>query len=87
LEQWQEEDEKRWRKELLRWDHQWGEQAKRNQDIVQTFTDVERRLAHHQAELDAAWKFLESQITYRTQETRRWLGEMSAKLGERPKQD
>jgi chromosome segregation ATPase len=87
LEQWQEEDEKRWRKELLRWDHQWGEQAKENQHVAQTFTEVERRLAHHQAELDTAWKYMESQITYRTQETRRWLGEMTAKLEERPKQE
>jgi hypothetical protein len=87
LEQWQEEDEKRWRKELLRWDHQWGEQAKRNQQMADTFADMETRLAHHQAELDAAWKLFASQITYQTQESRRWLGEMTRWLEERPKQE
>jgi chromosome segregation protein len=87
LEQWQEEDEKRWRKELLRWDHQWGEQAKRNQQIADTFTSVEKRLAHHRAEIDTTWKFLESQITYQTQESRRWLGEMNRRLEERPKEE
>jgi chromosome segregation ATPase len=87
LEQWLEEDEKRWRKELLRWDHQWGEQAKRNQQIADTFTSVGKRLAHHQAEIDATWKFLESEITYQTQESRRWLGEMNRRLEERPKEE
>ncbi len=45
LEQWQEENEKRWRKELLRWDHQWGEQAKRNQQAGVRFLELEGRLA------------------------------------------
>ncbi len=87
LEQWQEENEKRWRKELLRWDHQWSEQAKRNQQIADTFAGVERRLTQHQAHLEALWKFLESQITYQTQESRRWLGEMTRLLEERPKKE
>jgi hypothetical protein len=87
LEQWGEENEKRWRKELLRWDHQWGEQAKRNQQIGAQFADAEARLAQHRAEIDAAWKFLEFQITYQTQESRRWLGEMNRLLEERPRKE
>ncbi len=87
LDQWQEENEKRWRKELLRWDHQWGEQAKRNSQTTSTFSEVEQRLAQHQAEIDAAWKFMESQITYQTQESRRWLGEMTRMLEDRPKKE
>jgi chromosome segregation ATPase len=87
LEQWQEENEKRWRKELLHWDHQWGEQDKRNQQINSTFGEVEKRLAYHQTQIEAAWKFLESQITYQTQESRRWLGEMTRLLEERPKKE
>jgi chromosome segregation ATPase len=87
LEQWGEESEKRWRKELLRWDHQWGEQAKRNSQIASQFNEVEARLAQHHADIDAAWKFLQSQITYQTQESRRWLGEMNRLLEERPKKE
>ena len=71
LDEWQEENEKRWRKELLRWEHQWGEQAKRNGQIAETFTEVQGRLSQHRAEIDAAWKFLESQVNYQVQETRR----------------
>jgi chromosome segregation ATPase len=85
LEEWQEENEKRWRKELLRWEHQWGEQAKRNGLIADTFGDVEGRLRNHRVEIDAAWKFMEAQVTYQTQESRRWLGEMNRMLEERPK--
>jgi hypothetical protein len=84
LEQWQEENEKRWRKELLRWDHLWGEQGKRNQQIAETFSEIQTRLSQHRLEIDAAWKFLESQVTYQTQESRRWLGEMNRLLEERP---
>jgi hypothetical protein len=87
LEQWQEEDEKRWRKELLRWDHQWGEQSKENQRIADSFGQAEARLAQHRGEIDATWRFLESQITYETQESRRRLGEMTRLLEERPKKD
>jgi hypothetical protein len=87
LEQWQEENEKRWRKELLRWDHQWGEQAKRNTQIADQFSEVNARLAQHRAELDAAWKLVESQVNYRTQESRRWLGEMTRILEDRPRRE
>jgi len=87
LESWQEENEKRWRKELLRWDHQWGEQAKRNQQIDEKFRADEVRLARHRAELDAAWKLAESQVAYRNQELRRWSAEMTRLLEERPKKD
>jgi len=87
LEQWGEENEKRWRKELLRWDHQWGEQTKRNGQIAGQFSEIEARLAQHQVDIDAAWKFLQSQITFQTQESRRWLGEMNRLLEERPKKE
>lgn len=85
LEEWKEENEKRWRKELLRWEHQWGEQAKRNGQISEIFGDVQARLSQHRVEIDAAWKFLESQVNYQIQETRRWSGEMNRILEERPK--
>ena len=85
LEEWQEENEKRWRKELLRWDHEWGEQAKRNGQMAETFGDLQERLSQHRAEIDAAWKFLESQVNYQVQETRRFSGEMNRILEGRPK--
>jgi hypothetical protein len=85
LEQWQEENEKRWKKELLRWDHQWGEQAKRNQEIGERFIKNEQALSQHQIQIGALWKFLEAQITFDTQESRRWQTEMNRLLEERPK--
>jgi hypothetical protein len=87
LAQWQEENEKKWRKELLRWDHQSGEQAKQNRQFADLFSGVEARLAVHRTHIDGLWKFLESQITYQTQESRRWLGEMNRLLDERPKDE
>jgi len=85
LDEWQEENEKRWRKELLRWEHQWGEQDKRNGQVFDTFTNVQSRLTQHRAEIDAAWKLVESQVNYQVQETRRWAGEINRILEERPK--
>jgi hypothetical protein len=87
LEQWQEENEKRWRKELLGWDHQRAEHAKRKQQVDERFSESEARLAQHRIEIDAAWRFLEAQITYQTQESRRWLGEMNKRLEERPRKE
>lgn len=87
LDEWQEESEKRWRKELLRWDHEWSEQFKRNSQIADTFVEVESRLDQHRVEIDAAWRFFQSQIDYQTQESRRWLGEMTRIVEERPKKE
>jgi hypothetical protein len=87
LDQWSEESEKRWRKELLRWDHQVAEQAKRNSQVGERFTELEARLARHRVEIDATWKFLESKINFETQESRRWLGEMTRLLEDRPKKE
>lgn len=85
LEQALEENEKRWRKELLRWDHQLAEQSQHNKQVADQFRQLEARIAQHQTEIVATWKFLESQIAYQTQESRRWLGEMTRLLEERPK--
>lgn len=87
FEQWNEENEKRWRKELLRWDHQWGEQAKRNGQVSEQFTEVLNDLAQNRIQIEAAWKFLESQIGYQVQEARRWQGEMTRLLEDRPKRE
>ena len=85
LEQWQEDNEKRWRKELLHWEHQWSEQAKRNKQLDDTLAEAHARLSHHRAELDAAWKLLDWQVNHQVQETRRWSVEMNRMLEERPK--
>ena len=87
FEQWNEENEKRWRKELLRWDHQWGEQGKRDSQVSQQFTEVLSDLAQNRIQIEAAWKFLESQIGYQVQEARRWQGEMTRLLEDRPKRE
>ena len=87
LEQWQEENEKRWKKELLGWEHQWGEQAKRNKEAIDHFLAIEKTLAQHQVQIGALWKFLEGQIAIQTQDARRWQGEITRLLEERPKQE
>jgi hypothetical protein len=85
LEQSLEENEKRWKKELLRWDHQVAEEVKRHQQLSKQLQTVDERLAYHQAHIDAQWSAFETQITYQTQESRRWLGEMTKLLESRPK--
>ncbi|MBN1136173.1 MAG: hypothetical protein JXM73_06290 [Anaerolineae bacterium] len=87
LEQWQEENEKRWKKELLTWEHQWGEQAKRNKEAIDRFLAVDKTLSQHQVQIGALWKFLESQIALQTQDARRWQGDMTRLLEERPKHE
>lgn len=87
LEQWQEDNEKRWKKELLGWEHQWGEQAKRNKETNEHFIPVEKMLSQHQIQIGALWKFLEGQIAIQTQDARRWQGEITRLLEDRPKQE
>jgi chromosome segregation ATPase len=85
LEQWLEENEKRWKKELLRWDHQVAEDAKRHQQISEKFRAMDEQLGLHQVNIDAQWKVFETQISYQTQEARRWQGEMTKLIEDRPK--
>lgn len=87
MEQWSEDNEKRWKKELLRWEHQWSEQEKRNQEVLKRFTSVEERQAETQAWVDAAWKFVEAMVSYESQEARRWMGEMTRLLEDKPKKE
>jgi hypothetical protein len=87
FEQWNEENEKRWRKELLRWNHEWGEQAKRNSQVSEQFTQVLNDLTHNRLEIDTLWKVFEWQINYQVQETRRWQGEMTRLIEGRPKRE
>jgi hypothetical protein len=87
LEEWQEENEKRWQKELLRWDHLWAEQGKRNQQVGERFGEAEARLSQHRSEIDAIWHNLEAQVNYQIQESRRWLGEMNQLLEQRPRKE
>jgi len=87
LGEWLEENEKRWKKESLRSEHLWSDQVKRNQQIVEQFAAVEAHLTRHLVQLTGVWKFLESQITFQTQESRRWQGEMTRLLEERPKKE
>ncbi len=87
LEEWQEENEKRWRKELLHWEHQWGEQAKHNKQIDETLGEVQVRLGRHRAEIEASWKLVESQVNFQAQEARRWSGEVTRLLEERPRKE
>ena len=47
----------------------------------------EHTLSQHQIQLGGLWKFLEAQITFDTQESRRWQTEMNRLIEERPKQE
>lgn len=87
LELWQEENEKRWKKELLTWDYQWAEETKRHGQIAEQFRLTEEQLGRHQVQIEATWKFLESQVTIETQQQRRWLGEINRLLEDRPKKE
>jgi len=73
--------------ELLVWEHQWCEQAKRNKDAIDHFLAIEKVLSGYQSQCGALWKFLEGQIAVQTQDARRWQGEINRLLEERPKQE
>ncbi len=87
MEQWSEDNEKRWKKELLHWEHQWSEQEKRNQSVLNRFATIEERQVETRTWVDAAWKFVEAMVTYESQEARRWMGEMTRLLEEKPKKE
>ena len=79
------EDEKRWKKQMLAWEHQWSEQAKVNRDLGSLVPPLRKDLDQLKALLRQLWRLQETYGAHRVQEAQRWLTALEAALGELPK--
>jgi hypothetical protein len=79
------EDEKRWKKQTLEWDHRWAEQDKVNRDLAAAFPPLRKELETIRKLVRQLWRLQETYGAHRLQEAQRWLGSLETALGELPK--
>ena len=79
------EDEKRWKKQTLEWDHRWAEQDKVNRDLASGFPPMRKDIEAMRGLIRQLWRLQETYASHRLQEAQRWLGSLETALGDLPK--
>jgi chromosome segregation ATPase len=79
------EDEKRWKKQTLEWDHRWAEQDKVNRDLAAGFPPLRKEIETMRGLIRQLWRLQETYGAHRLQEAQRWLGSLETALGDLPK--
>jgi chromosome segregation ATPase len=79
------EDEKRWKKQTLEWDHRWAEQDKVNRDLAAGFPPLRKEIEAMRGLIRQLWRLQETYGAHRLQEAQRWLGSLETALGDLPK--
>ena len=80
-----DEDEKRWKKQILEWDGRWVEQQKVNKDLAVQFPPIRKEIEGVKALVRQLWRLQETYGTQRMQEAQRWLQALESSLGDMPK--
>ena len=85
LDEFLAEDEKRWKKQTLEWDHRWAGQDKVNRDLASAFPPVRKDIETVRGLIRQLWRLQETYSAHRLQEAQRWLGSLETALGDLPK--
>ena len=83
METWQAENEKRWKRQILQWEHEAQEQDKINRQLGARFPSLEERQRVHDAQIQRLWRLHETEGLARLAEGQRWLGQLEEALKER----
>jgi len=83
LEAWQGDDEKRWKKHELQWEHQWKEQYQRYNELMTRLASLEDEINALQQQLAGLWRLREVENAHRLAELQRWQSEFEKAVGER----
>ena len=83
LEAWQGDDEKRWKKHELQWEHQWKEQYQRHNELMPRLAALEDEINALQQQLAGLWRLREVENAHRLAELQRWQSEFEKAVGER----
>lgn len=82
LEEFLAEDEKRWKKQMLAWEHRWAEQQKLNKDLAAQHPPLRKDIENLKATIKQLWRLQESFGAHRLQEAQRWLNALETALKE-----
>jgi chromosome segregation ATPase len=84
---WQADDEKRWKKHDLEWEHERQEQIKINRDLAARFVPIQETLELHEAQLAQLWHLQETYGAHRMAEAQRWWKSLEEALEGRTRKD
>jgi chromosome segregation ATPase len=88
LEEWQAEDEKRWKKQLLIWQQQWRDHDRRNDEQLGRISTLEEQARLHSMDLATLWEIEESHAHHWSSQAQEWairFGDLSARLEQEKK--
>jgi len=85
LEEWQAENEKRWKKHELQWEHQWKEQYQRHNELLARLVTLEEAIKAQDQQLASLWRLEETYTAHRLAEVQRWQDELEKAVNERDK--
>ncbi len=80
LDEFMGEDEKRWKKQSLAWEHRWAEQAKVNRDLATLVPPVRKEVEAQRLLIRQLWRLQEAYGAHRLAEAQRWLNSLEAAL-------
>lgn len=72
LAQWQEDNDRRWKKQGVVWDHQWHEQERTNEEYAQRLGLLEETVAFLNSQIEALWKAHQEYAQQRFKAIRAW---------------
>jgi hypothetical protein len=84
LEEWQMENEKRWKKETLAWEHQWKEQARRDEELEELLGQVEKQTEWNRSQIGGLFRERAEQVRQQIIELERQMVQAEEHLVELP---
>ncbi|UCC62496.1 MAG: hypothetical protein JSV36_17295, partial [Anaerolineae bacterium] len=88
MEEWQAEDEKRRKKQLLIWEQQWRDHDRRNDEQLGRISTLEEKTRLHSMDLATLWELEEAHAHHWSSQSQEWairFGDTSAKLQQEKK--
>jgi len=88
LEEWQAEDEKRWKKQLLIWEQQWRDHDRRNDEQLGRISVLEEQARLHSMDLATIQEIQERYAHHWTSQAQEWaisFGDITARLEQKKK--
>jgi hypothetical protein len=88
LEEWQAEDERRWKKHLLIWEQQWRDHDRRNDEQLGRISTLEEQTRLHNMDLATLWEIEEAHARHWSSQAQEWairFGDTSTKLEQEKK--
>jgi chromosome segregation ATPase len=72
LEEWQVQEERRWKQHTMEWDHQWSEYDKALAELTERINDIEKRTQSTEKRLQLLLQMAEEDVEMRTIAARDW---------------